>query len=122
MNSHQFQHLQQIADLIRSNRIDLTDEKRTQADIEVVFTAAGLPFEREKRLAKGEIVDFLAYGNIAVEVKIGGSRMEIFRQLRRYAEHEVVAGLVLVSNVPMTLPPKIKDKPALVTSLGAAWI
>lgn len=113
---------QSIADLIRRNRLDLTEEKRTQADLEKVFTDAKVPFEREKRLSKKEIVDFLCYGNLAVEVKIGGSRMEIYRQLERYAEHDVVTGLVLVSNVPITLPGLIKGKQAVVASLGAAWI
>lgn len=115
-------HIGTIMTLLRRHRIDLTDEKRTQADIESILTDAGIPFEREKRLAPGDIVDFLVAGGLAIEVKTDGSKASIYRQLLRYAGHDAVNELLLVSNVPMTLPPVINGKRAAVASLGAAWI
>lgn len=111
-----------LADLLRRHRIDLTDEKRAQADMERVFAAAGYEVAREHRLSGADIVDFMVNGGTAVEVKIGGSRMAIYRQLERYAAHDAVTDLLLVSNVPITLPKTINGKPAVVAQLGAAWI
>ncbi|WP_051356391.1 hypothetical protein [Azorhizobium doebereinerae] len=115
-------HIGIIVELLRRRRIDLTDEKRTQADIEQILVESAIPFEREKRLAPGDIVDFLVAGGLAIEVKTGGSKASIYRQLLRYASHEAVTAMLLVSNVPMTLPPLINGKRAAVASLGAAWI
>lgn len=115
-------HASQLADLIRRHRIDLTDEKRAQADMEKVFAAAGYQVAREHRLSGADIVDFMVNGSIAVEVKVGGSRMAIYRQLERYAAHDSVTDLLLVSNVPITLPKTINGKAAAVAQLGAAWI
>lgn len=115
-------HISQLIGIFHRHRIDLTDEKRAQADIEQAFIAAGVEFQREHRLSQADIVDFLVNGNIAVEVKIGGSRMAIYRQLERYAAHDAVTDLLLVSNVPITLPKTINGKGTAVAQLGAAWI
>jgi hypothetical protein len=63
-------------------------------------------------------------GCIALEVKVkrAWSKPGVLRQLRRYAAHERVAGLVLASNLAMHLPPEIEGKPALAVSLGRAWL
>lgn len=112
-----------VVTAIRAARCDLSDEKRTQADIAEALTAAGIPFEREFRLAAGDIVDFLAYGAIAVEVKLkGAAKRSIFRQLKRYAEHDAVQAIVLVTNLSMGMPAEIAGKPAYYVSLGRAWL
>lgn len=113
--------MKDILALLSRHRFDLSNEKRTQSDIESVLTAAGIVHEREKRLSGADIVDFLVDG-VAIEVKIGGSRREIYRQLCRYAEHEAVRAIILVANLPMTLPPTINGRPAAVAQMGRAWI
>jgi len=112
-----------VVSAIRAARCDLSDEKRTQADIRDALTAAGIPFEREFRLGAGDIVDFLAYGSIAVEVKLkGAAKRSIFKQLKRYAAHDAVRAVVLVTNLSMGLPAEIAGKPAYYVSLGRAWL
>ncbi len=64
-------------------------------------------------------------GNIVVEVKIkakGAQRRNIFRQLDRYAKHDRVHAIVLVTSVAMHLPAEINGKPTFVASLGQAWL
>jgi hypothetical protein len=83
-----------IIDLLNRNRLPLSDEKRLQAEMALVFDTAGLTFRREVRLGARDIVDFMVEDDpcppdggsqIAIEVKIGGSRRAIYRQLERYA-------------------------------------
>lgn len=113
----------EIMVLIRRHRFDLSNEKTTQQQLADIFQAHGVVFEREKRLAARDIVDFLVQGGIAVEVKLhGAKKMSVFRQLRRYATHDEVNELVLVTNLSMGLPPEIEGKPAYYASLGAAWL
>ncbi|SHE67275.1 hypothetical protein SAMN02745157_0682 [Kaistia soli DSM 19436] len=109
--------------LIETARLDLSTEKATQADIEALFTARLQPGSiiREARLSAADIPDFLV-GDVVVEVKIGGSAAEILRQLDRYAQHDRVGSLLLVTNVPMRLPQAIRGKPAAVARLGVSWI
>jgi hypothetical protein len=77
--------------------------------------------EREVRLGPRDVVDFMI-GSTAVEVKIKGSKLEIFRQCERYCAHERVHALVLATNRATQLPPAINGKPAYVANLGRAWL
>ncbi len=112
-----------IIQLIQSYRFDLSNEKRVQTEIAEAFTANGVEFEREKRLSERDIPDFFLPGGIAVECKMRGARkMDIYKQLCRYAEHNEVTALILVSNLAMGLPPEIGGKPAYFASLGRGWM
>eukprot|EP00752_Nemacystus_decipiens_P015335 g13668.t1 len=84
----------------------------------------GFAVEREVRLGPGERVDIMLADRIAVEVKVkrAWSKPAVLRQLRRYAAHERVAGLILATNLAMHLPAEIGGKPALIASLGRAWL
>ncbi len=113
--------LQKIVHLMSSRRFSLSDEKRLQAEMEELFTAAAFSFKREHRLDSRSIIDFM-FGDVGVEVKIKGSRLNIYRQLERYAEFEAVRCLLLVTNVPMGLPELINGKPAHVINLARAWL
>jgi hypothetical protein len=109
--------------LVARTRLSLSTEKLTQSDLDEALTKAEIPFEREKRLAPGDIPDFMVDGSIAVEVKIkGAQRRQIYRQLERYAKHDAVVAVVLVTNLSMALPREINGKPAFVASMGSAWL
>lgn len=109
--------------MFHRRRLSLHDEKATHADIALTFAEAGIVYEREKRLAVGDIIDFfLPDGGVGIEVKLRQSKTQIFRQLERYAEHEAITALVLVSATAMSLPRTIKDKPAFIVSLGRGWL
>lgn len=108
--------------IIERNRFPLHDEIRTQTSIEIAFNAAAVIFTREERLSESDIVDFLCDGGIACEVKIKGRRMAIYRQLERYAQHENVRAILLVTALPMGLPEFIKGKPTFIASLNQGWL
>ncbi|MFK4135909.1 hypothetical protein ACI2KR_27045 [Pseudomonas luteola] len=111
-----------IRRLLHTNRFPLTDEKETQAAIAELFVREGVPFEREVSLTKDDIVDFMVYGTIGIEVKLKGQRKKIFAQLSRYAQHERVEQLILLTAASMGLPEEIEGKPAYVMSLGQGWL
>ncbi len=52
----------EIVRLLEQCRFDLSSEKHLQEDIEKVLEAAGITFEREKRLSSKDIPDFLVEG------------------------------------------------------------
>ncbi len=111
-----------VIDLLRTARIDLSNEKRAQADVERLLSAAGIAFEREVRLTESDIVDFLVDG-IGLELKLRGARKkEVYRQLCRYARHPRVDSLILASNLSMGLPAQIEGKDAYFVKLGEAWL
>ena len=111
-----------ISSIVQRGRFDLSDEKRTQTQLADALTAAGLPFAREHALSEGDVVDFLVAGILAVELKIKGSKKAIFRQLERYAGHDCVHAILLVSALAIPLPATIKGKPAATASLAFGWL
>lgn len=113
--------IQTIIRLLQSRRFTLSDEKRLQAEIEEVLTDAGIEHVREYRLDAGSIIDFFISG-VGIEVKRRGSKLEIWRQLERYAEFYEVETLILVTNVPMGCPSVVKGKPIYVVNLAKAWL
>lgn len=102
-------------------RYPLNHEKRTQELISSSLTNAGIEHQREVRLTPTDIVDFMV-GDIAIEVKLKGQRRAILKQCERYATHEAVQSLVLVTNAAMGFPPEIHGKPCYMMSLGKAWL
>lgn len=112
-----------VIEIIRRARVNLSDEKQTQIDIAEVLTANHIPYQREVRLTKKDIVDFMV-GDVAVEVKLktGASKADVYRQLVRYAESKQVGALVLATNLSMGLPETINEKPVYFISLGRAWL
>lgn len=106
---------------LRGQRLPLSDEKKLQASIAVLFEAAALPLEREVRLSPSDIIDFFGEG-IGIEVKIKGGKRDIYHQLERYAKHDAVEQLILVTNVPIGMPPEIEGKPIYVHSIAKAWL
>lgn len=113
-----------ISEIVQANRIDLSSEKVAQAAIGDLLTGDSITFTREMRLSPGDIPDFfLPDSGLAIEVKLRStSKMNIYRQLRRYAEDDRVKGLLLVTNTAMDLPQEIEGKPAWRVSLGQAWL
>lgn len=124
---------QLIVDIFGRYRLPLSDEKDLQAKIAEMLALEKVPFVREVRLdGEGrDIVDFMVgpgatlqplEAACAIEVKIGGSRRAIFRQIERYCEHPSVAEIVLATNVPMSLPFEVKGKRTAIAHLGRSWL
>jgi hypothetical protein len=114
-----------VLELLQSGRYSLNNEKETQAQVGARLrdTLEGVLVESEKRLSARDIPDFLVDGKIAIEVKLRGwQKKEIFKQLTRYAKHDVVECIILVTNVSLGLPTEIEGKPVYYVSMGRAWL
>lgn len=112
-----------IVHIIESIRLDLSDEKRLQADLESVLIVEGIRFVRESRLSSSDIPDFLLCDGTVIECKLRpAQKTAVYRQLQRYASHEEVTGIILATNLSMSLPQTIHDKPACMASLGKGWM
>lgn len=116
-----------VAQVIRSiqrSRLDLSSEKHLQEGVEQTLKEAGIPFEREKRLSAEDIPDFLIHGGVVLECKMRNKakKIDIFKQLSRYATHPEVTAIILASNVTMRLPPTIDGKPVYTASLSHGWL
>ena len=110
-----------IIDVLRHLRLPLSDEKRLQAEIALALAAAGIDAAREVHLGDGDVIDFMV-GCTGVEVKIKGAKRAIYHQLERYAQHEEIVDLLLVTNVPMGFPTTIAGKPVYLLNLAKAWL
>jgi hypothetical protein len=79
-------------------------------------------WSREARLGPGEVPDFMV-DRIAVEVKMNSAQPRaVVRQLERYARHQAVGSLILLSNRAIALPRTLEGKPVYNVSLGKAWL
>lgn len=114
--------INQIGDIIGSTRFSLQDEKVMQAEIAIAFDKAGRTYSREHHLSDESIPDFFIEG-IAIEIKIKGSAMAIYRQCERYCMFPEVKALILVTNKSMALPDEIvKGKPSYLLNPSKAWL
>lgn len=111
----------QVIELVHSHRLPLHNEKATQAEMEKLLQSHAFTFEREVRLSPADIPDFMI-GGLAIELKIKGGKMDIYRQLRRYAQHDRVTRILLLTNVAMGLPEEIEGRRTYIANLGRAWL
>ncbi len=109
--------------LIQRQRFDLSTEKNMQYQMTQVLVANNIEFEREKSLSKRDIPDFLVAGGIVIECKLRGARrMDVYKQLCRYAEHEQVSVLILASNLTMGIQPELNNKPVFFASCSRGYL
>ena len=107
-----------VAGIIQMHRYRLGSEALLQEDVEARLRSAKIPFAREKVLGPADRVDFLVDGHIAVECKLRCGRKAMYRQLQRYARHDCVDALILVTLTPTGMPADLLGKPVYVVSLG----
>ena len=143
------QLLSSLSTLLRSYSFNFRDELDLHDSLEQVMVAGGFKVEREVRLGAKDRIDFMVRGNngessasfaplfhahrddfvahekddgweVGVEVKVKASVANVERQLKRYAEHGRVGGLLVVScGVQlMRLPEEIGGKPVRVAILS----
>jgi hypothetical protein len=93
-------------------RYDLTSEQTIQDGIAVALSRSGYEYEREARASAKDRFDFLVQG-VAIEVKRHGAVNDLLRQLSRYAEHDEVRELLVVTaRLQSTdLPSELHGKP-----------
>jgi len=94
-----------LARILTARRYPHNSEIELQNGMETVLRLAGLNYQREVR-------------NIAVEMKVAGSRADVLRQLHRYAQFDGIEGIVLVTTkAPRPMPGTLNGKPVMVASL-----
>lgn len=117
--------ISRLAAILGPARLIFRDEAELQAQIAQLLEAAGVLFQRERVLSAGDRVDFLVLPGLGVEVKVGGPRTAIIRQLSRYAMHGAIQGLVLVTaslRHATAFPREIGGKPvACVYLMGSTF-
>lgn len=112
----------EIVSLLRRCALPLREEKRLQESISGVLTENNIPHEREHRLSDTDIVDFRFPSGLVMEVKIKAPKRGIYRQCKRYCEHDEVKGLILATATATGFPPEINGRPCWVASLGTGWL
>lgn len=113
---------QRIAVICERTRINVSTEVAAHNDVTRALEAAGFEVRREIRLSARDRIDVMVAG-VGIEVKIKGSRRDIYRQLERYAESPEVTALVLATSAAW--PSGIKQiggKPFLHASLVQGWL
>lgn len=105
---------------LRRYRLQTVSEAAMQASVAAVLECARVSFEREVSLTKADRIDFLTADGVGIELKIDGSENEVARQLIRYAEHERVRELLLVTtrSKHLSLPREVMGKPLTVYIQG----
>lgn len=115
------QTARRVVAFLQSRRWPLSDEKLLQQAIVDELDSAGFAWEREVRLSATDVVDFMISA-VAIEIKIKGSKRNVYRQCARYCSHERVQALVLATNYTLGFPTAIGGKPCYVANLGKAWL
>ena len=116
-------HAAIVAGVLRSARLRASSEAALQTSIQDALAGAAVPFEREKPLGPRDRPDFLlAGGAVPIEAKARYPKKAIYRQLCRYAEHDGVVALILVTGTAMGMPAAINGKPVHVVSIGMGML
>jgi len=115
------EHALNVATVLRHTRMRISHEKALQADIEAALTRAGIDYSRERALSPADRPDFMC-GDVVIEAKARYGKRSIYRQLERYAAHDEVAAIVLVTGTAMGMPAAINGKPILVVSIGMSFL
>jgi hypothetical protein len=97
------------------------DEREMQDGIEQLLGRAGLEFAREHRLGPRDVLDFYVAPLLAIEVKTKGTLAALTRQIFRYAEHDAVSELMVITSrfrLGAQLPTSVLGKPCTVVVLA----
>lgn len=116
--------VEDVLKTLHGSSFQYNSERELQNGMEDVFKASGFAYEREFSLGPRDIIDFLLFGCVGVEVKTKGSPNEVLRQLMRYAKCHKVTHLILVTGKVRlgSLPEELLGKPMTVVSLWKAFL
>jgi hypothetical protein len=103
----------ELAATLRGWRFTAVSESELHQGIARALTEGDWTFEHEVTLSPRDRIDFLVEGAIGVEVKVKGGRRAVEDQLARYAEHDRLRAIVLVTTrVQLTaVSPVLATKP-----------
>lgn len=129
MTSIELLHLHPLATHLSQYTFNFRDELDLHSLLEQAMTDGVWHVEREVKLGEKDRIDFVVERvgggrrsgvEVGVEVKVKASVTQVERQLRKYAVHERLAGIVVVScSVQLhRLPKLINNKPIHVALVG----
>lgn len=110
-----------VSEVIRRHRFRYRSEDELQEGLAAALTERfGDRVKREVRLDARSRAD-LMIDQVLVEVKVDGSLSDLARQVRRYARHRQVAGIVVVTNRVRhaNVPVLLEGKPVRIVVLAA---
>ncbi len=111
-----------IVERLRKYRFFLESEKQLQEDLYRSFNKKDKPI-KEYRLDRRNIIDFYYQRDkIGIEVKIKGSKRQIYDQLVRYSNFDDIDCIILVTCKSMGLPEQINGKRCYYYNLSEAWM
>lgn len=107
-----------LSEAMRRWQFSPSCEDELQRGIAMMLDGEKLSYQREESLSRRDRPDFMI-GSVALEVKVDGGTMSVLRQLQRYAAHEDVSRLVLVTTCSRhaSLPAAVLGKP-----LNVLWV
>jgi hypothetical protein len=110
----------ELAELISQYQFNFIDEKDIQRGLFLVFQNHDIKQSREKFISECDRPDFLMEGGIAIEVKTGGTLNQLTRQIHRYAQHEAIREIIVVTPCAKLtrLPREISGKPVTVVNVA----
>ena len=106
-----------ICETIAEHNFNYAHEAQLQEGLALALTGAGFGVYREVRLGDRDRIDLLI-GRVGIEVKVAGQATRVLEQLARYAEHDRIGALILVTNRFRHDPPgMLNGKPVEVVTL-----
>lgn len=96
------------------------EESDLQEAVARILRGSRVEFDEQVQLAPGERIDFMC-GSVGLELKTKGGVSPLLRQLHRYAAHERVSALIVVTTrrALAALPRAIGEKPLFSVGVGA---
>lgn len=109
-----------LAEVLTTAVLTYEDEASLHLAIAKTLEEGGIEHEHEVRLDARSRLDFLTADGVGVEVKIAGQAAGVTRQLLRYAHHQEVHELVLVTTQAdhHLIPTELAGKPVHVCWLA----
>lgn len=89
-----------VLDALAAVTLTYRDELDLHEAMIEVFDASGIDYEHEAELGEAGTIDFLLEASgLGIEVKVDQSLAAVTRQMTRYAHHDSIAELMLVTAV-----------------------
>lgn len=111
-----------IVQAVTSRYFRFSSEIDLQEQLAAAFKEDGIVLAREHRLTPKDRPDFFhVVDGVTVEVKIKGSAASVLFQLHRYAQHDSVTSIVLLTSVVYhvgVMPRTLCGKPVVVVKVG----
>ena len=123
--------MEDIITVLKSLRVGFViEEYILQSQISNLLLSKNIAFFKEYVLGPRNRIDFfipqtttlLEEKGVGIEVKKGKPNAQrLLQQLTRYAQFDVIQGLIVVTERPVTIPTEIEGKPIELVCLRKLW-